>query len=131
MNEIYEFMKQAGVFYIATIDGDQPRVRPFGAIHEFEGRIYIVTSNEKPVFKQMMANPKIEVSAMTQDGRWLRLTTQVAVDDRREARKAMLDANENLRAMYSEDDGKCEVLYFSNSEASICSFTAAPVLYKF
>jgi uncharacterized pyridoxamine 5'-phosphate oxidase family protein len=131
MKEVLQFLQDAGVFYIATADGDQPRVRPFGAINEFDGKIYIITSNEKDVYKQMQKNPKVEISAMNKEGKWIRLSCQVVRDDRTEAKKSMLDANPSLRAMYSEEDGKMEVLYFQNASATICSFTEAPVSYQF
>ena len=126
-----QFLQDAGVFYIATTDGDQPRVRPFGAINEFEGKIYIITSNEKDVYKQMQKNPKVEISGMNKEGKWIRLSCEVVRDDRTEAKKSMLDANPSLRAMYSEEDGKMEVLYFKNANAVICSFTEAPAAYQF
>lgn len=131
MKEVLQFLQDAGVFYIATMDGDQPRVRPFGAINEFEGKIYIITSNEKDVYKQMQKNPKVEISGMNKEGKWIRLSCEVVRDDRTEAKKSMLDANPSLRAMYSEEDGKMEVLYFKNAKAAICSFTEAPVSIEF
>lgn len=131
MKEVLQFLQDAGVFYIATMDGDQPRVRPFGAINEFEGKIYIITSNEKDVYKQMQKNPKVEISGMNKEGKWIRLSCEVVRDDRTEAKKSMLDANPSLRAMYSEEDGKMEVLYFKNANAVICSFTEAPAVYQF
>lgn len=131
MKEVLQFLQDAGVFYIATVDGDQPRVRPFGAINEFEGKIYIITSNEKDVYKQMQKNPKVEISGMNKEGKWIRLSCEVVRDDRTEAKKSMLDANPTLRAMYSEEDGKMEVLYFKNANVAICSFTEAPAVYQF
>ena len=130
MKEALEFLKKAGTFYLATVEGDRPRVRPFGAVCEFEGKLYIVTNNTKDVYKQMAANPKIEISGMA-GGKWIRLAAEAVRDDRFEARKAMLEANPNLRSMYSEDDGKVEVLYLQNATATVCSFTEAPVTYTF
>ena len=130
MKEVLEFLQKAGTFYVATVDGDQPHVRPFGAVCEFEGKLYLVTNNTKDVYKQMLANPKLEISSMA-DNKWIRLSAEVVRDDRREARKAMLDANEGLRNMYNEDDGKVEVLYLKNATAAICSFTEPPVSYSF
>lgn len=130
MEEVLEFLQKAGTFYVATVDGDQPRVRPFGAVCEFECKLYLVTNNTKDVYKQMLANPKIEISGMA-DNKWIRLSAEVVRDDRREARKAMLDANEGLRNMYNVDDGKVEVLYLKNATATICSFTEPPVSYSF
>ena len=131
MKEVLEFLKQCGVYYLATVEGDQPRVRPFGAQCEFEGKLYLTTSNTKSVYAQMKANKKIEISGMSPDGRWIRLTAEAVFDGRREARQAMLDANPSLSPMYSLDDGKFEVFYLQNATAVICSFTAKPVKYTF
>lgn len=131
MKEVLEFLKQCGVYYIATVEGDQPRVRPFGAQCVFEGKLYLTTSNQKPVYAQMKANSKIEISGMSPDGRWIRLTAEAVFDERREARKAMLDANPELGRMYSLDDGKFEVFYLRNASAVICSFTSAPEKFSF
>lgn len=131
MKEVLEFLKKCGVFYIATAEGDQPRVRPFGALHEFEGKIYIITSNQKPVFAQMAKNPKIEICGMVPEGKWIRVEAKAVRDDRIEARESMLEANPSLKAMYSADDGKMEVLYLADAKAVIASFTEAPVSYEF
>ena len=130
MKEVLDFLQKAGTFYVATVDGDQPRVRPFGAVCEFEGKLYLVTNNTKDVYKQMLANPRLEISGMA-DNKWIRLSAEAVRDERREARKAMLDANEGLRNMYNEDDGTVEVLYLKNATAAICSFTEPPVSYSF
>ena len=131
MNEVLAFLKLCRVYYIATVEGDQPRVRPFGAQCEFEGKLYLTTSNQKSVYAQMKANSKIEISGMSPDGRWIRLTAEAVFDERREAKTAMLEANPELRSLYSEDDGKMEVFYLQNANAVICSFTAEPVSYSF
>ena len=130
MEEVYEFLKKCGTFYIATIDGDQPRVRPFGVVNIFEGKLYIQTGKSKNVSKQMQINPKVEISAFM-DGTWIRLEGTVVRDDRREAKKSMLDANPMLRSMYSEDDDNTEVLYFDKAKATFCSFTDAPRTVEF
>ncbi len=131
MKETMDFLREAGTFYLATVDGDQPRVRPFGAVSEYEGKLYILTSNEKDVYRQIQKNSKVEISGMNQSGKWIRLMAELVVDDRYDAKKAMLDQNPSLRSMYSEDDAKAEVLYFKNATATICSFTEAPVIYRF
>ncbi len=131
MKEALEFLKKCGVFYLATMDGDQPRVRPFGAVAEFEGKLYITTANTKDVYQQIEKNPKIEISGMTPDGRWIRLAAKAVRDPRVEARKVMLEANPNLRNLYSEDDGVMEVLYLVGASAAICSFTEEPKLIRF
>lgn len=130
MEEVYEFLKECGTFYIATIDGDQPRVRPFGVVNIFEGKLYIQTGKSKNVSKQMQINPKVEISAFM-DGTWIRLEGTVVRDDRREAKASMLDANPMLRSMYSEDDDNTEVLYFDKAKATFCSFTDAPRTVEF
>ena len=123
MKKAMEFLKECGVFYLATMDGDQPRVRPFGAVCIFEDKLYVTTGNKKEVFAQMTANPKIEISGMA-GGKWIRLSAEAGRDDRREARTAMLNEYPDLRAMYSEDDGNMEVLYIKNANVSLCSFEA-------
>ena len=130
MEEVYEFLKKCGTFYIATIDGDQPRVRPFGVVNIFEGKLYIQTGKSKNVSKQMQINPKVEISAFM-DGTWIRLEGTVVRDDRREAKASMLDANPMLRSMYSEDDDNTEVLYFEKAKATFCSFTDTPRTVEF
>ena len=132
MEEVYNYMKQNLPFFLATVDGDQPRVRPFGAIDLFEGKIYTQTGNVKNVFKQMTANPKVELCAMGKDGAtWLRVEAEVVRDDRLEARQHMLDANPVLKKMYAADDGNCEVVWLKNAVATFYSFTAAPRTVKF
>ncbi len=132
MEEVYKFLKENPVFYLATIDGDRPRVRPFGVVAIFEGRLYIQTGNVKPVFKQMMANPNIELCTMSKDGTtWLRLAAETVLDPRVEARRRMLDENPQLRRLYSEDDGVGEVLWLKNATASFCTFGKEPKIVKF
>ena len=130
MKETMEFLKKAGTFYLATCQGDQPRVRPFGALCEFEGKLYLITNNQKEVYKQIMADPKVELSAMA-EGKWIRLCGELVRDPRREAKKAMLDANPGLRNMYNEDDGIVEVLYLQNATATFCSFTEPAETHTF
>ena len=130
MEKALKFLKDCGVFYLATSDGDQARVRPFGAVCGFEGKLYIITNNQKRVFDQMQKNQKIEISGMA-GGKWIRLSGEAVRDTRREAKVAMLEANPSLGGMYNEDDGIMEVLYLKNAEASICSFTDAPETWTF
>ncbi len=125
MERVVEFLKKAGTYYLATVDGDQPRVRPFGTAHVFEGKLYIQTGKVKDVSKQLHANPKAEICAFM-DGEWLRLSGELIEDDRMEARKSMLDAYPSLRKMYDENDGNTEVFYFKNAVAVFSSFTHAP-----
>jgi len=126
MKEVYEFLKNCGVYYLATAEGDQPRVRPFGTADLFENKIYIQTGKVKAVAQQMKANPKVEISAMAQDGRWIRITAEAVLDDNIKAQEHMLDAYPNLKAMYTAGDGNTEVYYLKNAVAQICSFTEAP-----
>ena len=130
MQEVYEFLKNAETYYLATMDGDQPRVRPFGTVDLFDGKLYIQTGKVKDVAKQIAANPKAEICAF-KDGRWLRLSGELVEDDRREAKKHMLDSYPMLRHMYNEDDGNTLVLYFRNATAVFSSFTEAPKTIRF
>ncbi|MCR5233265.1 MAG: pyridoxamine 5'-phosphate oxidase family protein [Lachnospiraceae bacterium] len=130
MERVVKFLKDAETYYLATVDGDQPRVRPFGTAHVFEGKLYIQTGKSKDVSKQIHTNPKVEICAF-KNGEWLRIAGVLVEDDRREARKSMLDAYPSLRGMYSEDDGNTEVLYLKDATATFSSFTAAPETVKF
>ena len=126
MQEVYDFLKKCNTYYLATIENDQPRVRPFGTIDLFEGKLYIQTGKIKPVAHQMKANPKVEISGMTPEGQWIRLQAEAVLDDNVEAQAHMLDAYPNLKAMYTAGDGNTEVYYLQNAKAQICSFTEAP-----
>ena len=130
MERVCNFLKEAGVYYLATVEGDQPRVRPFGTAHIFEGKLYIQTGKIQPSSRQLAANPKAEISAF-HNGTWIRLSGVLVEDDRVEAKKSMLDAYPNLRGMYDENDGNTQVLYFKNATATFCSFTAAPETVTF
>ena len=130
MKEVYDFLKKAGVYYLATAEGDQPRVRPFGTIDLFDNKLYIQTGLRKDVSKQLAKNPKAEICAFM-EGKWIRVRADLILDDRREARKHMLDAYPDLRAMYNEDDGNTAVYYLKNATATISSFTEPPKVIKF
>ena len=125
MRSVLAFLKKAEVYYLATVEGDQPRVRPFGTIHEFEGRLYLQTGRVKPTSRQLAQNPKAELCAFS-DGRWLRVSCELVLDDRLEAKKSMLDAYPSLRAMYSENDGNTEVYYLKNATATFSAFGKSP-----
>lgn len=125
MKKVYDFLKNAGTYYLATVEGDQPRVRPFGTIDMFDGKLYIQTGLKKGVAKQLAMNPKAEICAF-KDGQWIRISGKLILDDRREARKHMLDEYPSLRGMYNEDDGNTAVYYLKDATATISSFTAPP-----
>ena len=130
MERVYNFLKEAGVYYLATVEGDQPRVRPFGTANIFEGKLYIQTGKVKPCSQQILANPKVEISAF-HNGTWIRIAGELVEDDRLEAKKSMLDAYPDLRAMYNENDGNTQVFYFKNVVATFASFGAAPETVTF
>ena len=130
MERVCNFLKDAGVYYLATVEGDQPRVRPFGTAHIFEGKLYIQTGNSKPCSRQIAENPKVELCAF-HNGAWVRIAGELAEDDRLEAKKSMLDAYPNLRGMYDENDGNTQVLYFRNAVATFFAFGSAPEIVKF
>ena len=130
MEKVCEFLQKAHVFYVATMDGDQPRVRPFGTIHEFEGKLYIQTGKVKPTSHQLAANPKAEICAF-KDGAWLRVACTLREDDRVEAKKSMLDAYPNLRHMYDENDGNTQVFYLENVTATFSAFGKESEVVKF
>lgn len=130
MQRVLDFLKKTGVYFLATIDGDRPEVRPFGTAEIIEGRLYIQTGHVKPVARQIAANPKVAICAY--DGeKWLRITATLVEDPRVEIKKAMLDAYPTLRSMYDENDGNTAVYYLKDAKATISSFTAAPVEIEF
>ena len=121
MEEVYEFLKNAGTYYLATVDGDKPKVRPFGTINIYNGKLYIQTGKKKDVSKQIQTNNNVEICAFNA-GKWIRLAGKLIRDDSIEAKKDMLDKYPNLRNMYDENDDNTEVLYFENATATISSF---------
>lgn len=130
IQEVYDFLKQAETFYLATTDGDQPRVRPFGAVAIFEDKLYIQTGKVKNVSKQMAVNPKIEICAFI-NGQWLRIEAFVVDDERIEAQKHVLDAYPQLSAIYAPGDGNNQVLYLKDATATFYSFTSEPRTVSF
>ena len=130
MKEVYEFLKKCGVYYLATVEGDQPRVRPFGTVDIFEDKLYIQTGKVKEVSKQIQENAKVEICAFA-EGVWVRIAGKLIRDDRIEPKKHMLDEYPNLKAMYSAEDDNTEVLYFEDATATFTSFAAAPKVIKF
>ncbi len=130
IEKVCQFLDEAGTYYLATAEGDQPRVRPFGTALLYRGRLYIQTGKVKNVSKQIAANPKVELCAF-KDGRWLRLAGELVNDDDRAAKAAMLDKMPSLKAMYSADDDNTQVLYFKNAVATFSSFTEAPEVIRF
>ena len=130
MDKVLKFLKDAETYYLATVEGDQPKVRPFGTAHIFEGKLYIQTGKVKDVSKQLHQNPKAEICAF-KNGEWLRVSGKLIEDDRNEARQSMLDAYPGLQKMYKADDGNTEVFYFENATAIFSSFTHKPQIIKF
>ena len=130
MDKVLKFLKDAETYYLATVEGYQPKVRPFGTAHVFEGKLYIQTGKVKDVSKQLHQNPKAEICAF-KNGEWLRVSGKLIEDDRNEARQSMLDAYPSLQKMYKADDGNTEVFYFENATAIFSSFTHEPQIIKF
>ena len=131
MEEVYEFLKNAGTWYLATVDAEgNPQVRPFGAQNIFEDKLYIQTGIKKEVAKQMLAHPQIAITGMAK-GKWIRLNAEAVLDERIEAQQAMLDANPDLKSMYTAGDGNTAVFYIKNATAVFCSFTEDPETVQF
>ena len=130
MQTVNDFLKKAGTYYIATVDGGEPRVRPFGTINLFEDRLYIQTGKKKDFVRQITANPRVEISA-TVGGEWVRVSATLAEDNRTEAQKSMLDAYPSLRGMYEVDDGNNVVYYLKDAVATFYSFGGEPKIVRF
>lgn len=132
IEKVCEFLDKTRTYYLATVDGDQPRVRPFGTALVYDGKLYIQTGKVKPVSKQLEANPKAEICAFDgETGTWLRVTGLLINDDSRDVKVAMLDKHPELKMMYDPDDGNTQVLYFKDATATFSSFTAAPESFSF
>lgn len=132
MKEVCNFLKQCGKYFIATVEGDQPRVRPFGTAAIYENRLYIQTGKRKKVAKQIMANPKIEICAYDEStGRWLRIEATAVPDERVESKQFMLDEYPSLKGMYSATDDNTFVLYLKDVTATFYSFESDPRMVKF
>ena len=130
MESVCAYLKKCGVYYLATVEGDQPRVRPFGVAEIFEGKLYFLTAKRKEVSKQMLANPKIEISA-TSGREWIRIEALAVEDDRLEARQHVLDATPSLKSLYQADDGNCQVFYLKDATATFYTFGGEPRTVKF
>ena len=130
MEEVQIFLKECGVYYLATVENDKPKVRPFGTIEIFENHLYIQTGKKKDVYKQIEKNNNVELCGF-KDGKWIRVSGKLIADDRIEAKKDMLDKNPKLRGIYNENDDNTIVLYFETGEATISSFTEPPKVIKF
>ena len=130
MLKVYDFLKKAEIYYLATVEGDQPRVRPFGTVNIFEGKLYIQTGKVKPTSRQLSLNPKAEICAFC-EGSWIRVSCELVEDERVEAKKSMLDAYPNLRHMYDENDGNTQVFYMKNAVATFASFGKSPEIVEF
>ena len=132
MEEVLKFLKEAGAYFLATVDGDQPKVRPFGTAEIFEGKLYIQTGKAKDVSRQIAANPKVQLCAMNRAGNeWLRVEGTLVEDDRLEPKVHMLEAYPSLKAMYKAEDPNTQVLYFENATATISAFSHAPEVITF
>ena len=130
MQDVYEMLKKAGTYYLATCEDGQPRVRPFGTVNLYKGKLYIQTGKVKAVSKELAANPKLEICAYNGE-QWLRVSATAVEDDRVEARQDMLDHYPSLQALYKADDGNTQVFYLKDATAPFSSFTAAPKTVRF
>ncbi|MBQ9325990.1 MAG: pyridoxamine 5'-phosphate oxidase family protein [Clostridia bacterium] len=130
MERVCQFLDEAQTYYLATVEGDQPRVRPFGTALLYNGKLYIETGKVKNVSRQLAANPKAEICAF-KNGQWLRVAGELVNDDDRDVKVAMLEKMPSLKAMYNPDDGNMQMLYFRNATATFSSFTAAPESFRF
>lgn len=130
MKESYEFLKECKTFYLATVDGDKPRVRPFGAVNIFDDKIYLITGKVKSVSKQISLNNHVEICGFS-NGKWIRIECELINDDNVDAKNSMLNNNPELKSMYSAEDNNMQVLYLKNAISTIYSFTETPIVYKF
>lgn len=128
MNSAYEYLKANPVFHLATVDGDKARVRPFGFIMKRNNALYMCTNKTKDVYKQLVKNPNIEISAMGSDQSWLRIRGKIAVDDSRDAKVQAFEEGKMLLQIYPKgaDDETFVTFYFTEAQATLYSFAAPP-----
>ena len=126
MNRVVEELKKVKIFYIATVEDDQPRVRPFSSIAEFESNAYICTGKHKEIYSQISKNPKIELSGMYDGGTWLRVSATLELDERIEAQEAVLNDPTGPSQLYKPNDGRFVVYKLTNVKALKYNFYAAP-----
>ena len=132
LETVKNYLQECKTFYVATVDGDQPRVRPFGVAEVYNGRLYIMTGKKKDVFKQMVANPKFEITAVKPSGaEWIRVSGRLVSDDDVKAKEFLLDKNPSLKGMYSATDDNMAILYIVDGEARLCSFMGAEKKVRF
>ncbi len=125
IEKVYQFLDEAKTYYLATVEGDQPRVRAFGTALLYDGKLYIQTGKMKPVSHQIAANPKVEICAF-KGGKWVRVAGELVNDDNRDVKVAMLEKMPSLKGAYSADDENMQMLYFKNAIATFSSFTEEP-----
>ncbi|MCR5789564.1 MAG: pyridoxamine 5'-phosphate oxidase family protein [Lachnospiraceae bacterium] len=130
MEKVAYFIENAETYYLATVEADQPRVRPFGTVLVYDGKLYILTGKTKDVSRQIAANPKVELCAF-KEGIWLRLAGELVNDDSRDVKMMMLDKYPHLQNMYNAEDDNTQVLYFKDATATFSSFTAGPEVIQF
>lgn len=130
MNGIVQALKETGVFYVATLEGDQPRVRPFGGVIDYNGKAYFCTNNTKACFRQLLANPKAEICGMKPDGSWVRVSGRLIREDNDAIRAAFLEAAPGLRNRYSVGDGLFEVFRLEDAAAYLYTMAADPIEIK-
>ncbi|SEF97540.1 Uncharacterized protein, pyridoxamine 5'-phosphate oxidase (PNPOx-like) family [Lachnospira multipara] len=130
IERVCQFLTEAKTYYLATVEGNQPRVRPFGTALLCNDKLYIQTGKVKDVSKQIAANPKVELTAF-KGGEWIRVCGELVNDDSKEVKEAMLEAMPSLKKMYSADDDNMQMLYFKNAKATFCSFTKEPETIEF
>lgn len=132
LEKVLAFLDKTNTYFLATADGDQPRVRPFGTVLVYDGKLYIQTGRVKPVSKQLAANPKAEICAFDgETGAWLRVSGELVDDNNRDVKVAMLEKYPAIRSMYDPDDDNTQVLYFKNATAVFSSFAGAPETIQF
>ncbi|QNU68595.1 pyridoxamine 5'-phosphate oxidase family protein [Ruminiclostridium herbifermentans] len=123
MDEVVKFLEENPVFYIATVDGDTPKVRPFGFFLKHQQKLYFGVGNQKETFKQLQKNPKFEISTTSKDNTWLRLSGNAVFETSEELLEKAFERNPNLKALYSKENGpRLELFYIENAKAEFLNF---------
>lgn len=132
MEEVFEFLKRCGTYYLATLDGEQPRVRPFGSYAVFNGKLYIETAHYKPVAHQIDTHPLVEICAFDDQSKWVRIACRLVADESYEAKHAFLEQMPELRDLgYDEEGDKMAIYYMTDAEATFSSYTDESRIIRF
>lgn len=127
--EFVDFFQNAKMFFIATTEEDQPRVRPFGHLVEYHGQFYFNTGKHKNVYQQLMKNPKVEICAFDK-GVWYRVAGCAAESDNEEIKQMMMEIDPVVKRNYGQDTSDLAIFGLVNVKSYRCTFASNELVYE-